>query len=612
MIEKREEENEEREKEEILTKLDVIGNGGWFLWKIFFLCTIPSIFNGLHLTSYIYLAEVPVHWCHVTELSESNWTDEQIRMISSPVGSNESSCEYYNWDYEMISKMNVSEALEEYGGENSNREKPELIPCSRYDYEKGLSSMVIDHDLVCERTALKSMIQVSLSLGKFTGAFLFGVLSDKYGRKLSFLLGCLIYVVSGPLVAFAGNYSMIVAGRIGLGAACSGIYNSAFVILSEIASKKKRAALGILYNMSYPLGQMIIPLIAFFFRDWRTLQLIISVPSILIFAFYWMLPESPRWLLLKNRKEEASLMIEKIYSNQVKNDDDKGRSDVMKKNGGDGDDEEQVMREMKGKKQKNGSISSDKKNFQTDKKNETGNETKDEAEDDKGKYWKNVCSTLNQLVQLLKYFELRSRLFIILTSWCICSLSYYALALNVDNFLTNRYVYGFVTGLVEIPSYVLPLPLLKFFGRRQTSIALFYLGGFALLTILIIPRHEDVVLLFVASVGRLCASAVFAVVILHTTELFPTLLRNTAIGCCSTAAHIGSMSAPLIVDILGAYAWFIPSTLCGIVTLLAGTMIFLLPETKNKPLPETVEDVVKAPKSDRIGFHQICPSDLRH
>ena len=90
------------------------------------------------------------------------------------------------------------------------------------------------HDLVCERTALKSMIQVSLSLGKFTGAFLFGVLSDKYGRKLSFLLGCLIYVVSGPLVAFAGNYSMIVAGRIGLGAACSGIYNSAFVIRENV------------------------------------------------------------------------------------------------------------------------------------------------------------------------------------------------------------------------------------------------------------------------------------------------------------------------------------------------------------------------------------------
>lgn len=113
-------------------------------------------------------------------------------------------------------------------------------------------------------------------------------------------------------------------------------------------------------------------------------------------------------------------------------------------------------------------------------------------------------------------------------------------------------------------------------------------------------------MLIVASVGRLCASGVFAVVILHTTELFPTLLRNTAIGSGSTAAHIGSMSAPFIVDLLGAYAWFIPSTVCGIATLLAGTLIFLLPETKNKPLLDTVDQILLAPESDKTGFHQIC------
>lgn len=86
------------------------------------------------------------------------------------------------------------------------------------------------YDLVCERTTLKSMIQISLSMGKFLGAVLFGIISDKYGRKLSFLLGCFIYTVSGPLVAFAVNYSMIVSGRIGLGAASMGIYTSAYVI----------------------------------------------------------------------------------------------------------------------------------------------------------------------------------------------------------------------------------------------------------------------------------------------------------------------------------------------------------------------------------------------
>lgn len=172
------------------------------------------------------------------------------------------------------------------------------------------------------------MIQVSLSFGKFLGALFFGVLSDKYGRKMSFFVGCLIYMVSGPMVAFAFNYSMVVAGRIGLGAANSGIYNSAFVIrklaenffskfkrnyyylfiywffyalwtfsVSEIASKKRRAVLGILYNMSYPLGQMIVPLIAYLCRDWRMLQIIISVPAVLIFAFYW-------WELIKKRKKK--------------------------------------------------------------------------------------------------------------------------------------------------------------------------------------------------------------------------------------------------------------------------------------------------------------------
>ncbi|KAK6621085.1 hypothetical protein RUM43_011391 [Polyplax serrata] len=567
MTEKKEESGDEAD--ELLERLEVIGNGGWFLWKIFLLCTIPSILNGLNLTSYVYLAEVPTHWCDIPALESSNWTEEQIRLISSSGGSNQSSCSYYNWDYNSLAKMDFLDALS-YVQKNP---RPELVPCSTYRYAGGLSSMVIDYDLVCERTTLKSMIQISLSMGKFLGAVLFGIISDKYGRKLSFLLGCFIYTVSGPLVAFAVNYSMIVSGRIGLGAASMGIYTSAYVILTEIASKKRRAVLGMLNNMSYPLGQMIISLLAFLFRDWRTLQL---------------MPESPRWLILKGRREEAGRIINKIYETSGK----KSESDL----------EIQVMREAK---PKNATIKT------PEGKGDGGDAqlvsvTTQPENSQKLSIGQKIIQTLSQVVLLLKYSELRGRLMIVLVAWCVCSLCYYTLAINVDNFLTDRYLYGFISGLVEIPSYILPLPLLRFFGRRQTSIGLFYVGGLALLAILAIPRQEDILLLVVASLGRLCASAVFAVVILHSTELFPTLLRNTAIGCCSTAAHIGSMSAPLIVDILGAYAWFIPSTVCGVVTVLAGTMIFLLPETKDKPLPDTTDDIVNAKKCDQMGFHQIC------
>lgn len=93
----------------------------------------------------------------------------------------------------------------------------------------------------------------------------------------------------------------------------------------------------------------------------------------------------------------------------------------------------------------------------------------------------------------------------------------------------------------------------------------------------------------VAMFGRTCISAVFAVVILHTAELFPTNLRSSAIGTSSTMAHIGSISAPYIADILGSLAWFIPTTICGITAILAGLLVLALPETKNVRFDETDE-----------------------
>lgn len=90
--------------------------------------------------------------------------------------------------------------------------------------------------------------------------------------------------------------------------------------------------------------------------------------------------------------------------------------------------------------------------------------------------------------------------------------------------------------------------------------------------------------------GRMCISAVFVVVILHTAELFPTTIRSSAIGTSSTMAHVGSISAPYIVDGLGALTWFIPSTICGACSILAGLLVLGLPETEHAELNETVEE----------------------
>jgi len=54
----------------------------------------------------------------------------------------------------------------------------------------------------------------------------------------------------------------------------------------------------------------------------------------------------------------------------------------------------------------------------------------------------------------------------------------------------------------------------------------------------------------IGMIGKFLISMTFAIAYLYTAELFPTIVRNVAVGTASTFARIGSMSAPYIVDLL--------------------------------------------------------------
>ena len=98
--------------------------------------------------------------------------------------------------------------------------------------------------------------------------------------------------------------------------------------------------------------------------------------------------------------------------------------------------------------------------------------------------------------------------------------------------------------------------------------------------------------------GRFGITSVYAIVTLHTAELFPTEIRNTALGINSTLASIGSMISSYIVDILGLIYWYIPTTICGISAILAGLLSLFLPETKGKILNDLVSQETAEKKMD--------------
>lgn len=93
----------------------------------------------------------------------------------------------------------------------------------------------------------------------------------------------------------------------------------------------------------------------------------------------------------------------------------------------------------------------------------------------------------------------------------------------MNNFSTNRYIYVLVMGLTEIPAYLIPTPILMMIGRRLGSEILYIVAALCLLCILVIPTSETDVIILISLIGRFSASAAYGIVILYSSELFPTV-----------------------------------------------------------------------------------------
>lgn len=159
------------------------------------------------------------------------------------------------------------------------------------------------------------------------------------------------------------------------------------------------------------------------------------------------------------------------------------------------------------------------------------------------------------------------------------------------------YVIG--TAVVDSVSYGFNLLLLRNVGRRWNLSISFGLAGICYLTLLVVSVQYGGLRLTLAMIGRLCVCSAYSVISLYAAELFPTEVRSSAVGACSTLAHFGSMSAPFVVDFLGRIAWFIPTTICGAMLFMAAVLVFFNPETSKSELRDFVDDaaevVSKAP-----------------
>lgn len=420
--------------------------------------------------------------------------------------------------------------------------------------------------------------------GVFVGCIVWGWASDKFGRRPTMLVAIVIQILATIITAFSVNYIMFIFFRFLVAFSVSGVFECGFVLVCEICGPKFRAPFGILTQFPFGIGAAIMPLIAYFVREWMKLQLCISVPCVCLLSYYWFVPESPRWLISKGRFDEALKILKGgAKTNKMTMPPDNEILDMMEKVKQQSEEDEE----------------------------EAANPTT---------LGEKALDAFKEIINLVRTPEMRKRTLNVFFSWLVVAMVYYGLSFNTKNLGGNRYLSSFVSGFVEVPAVVVILPALAKFGRVKCYCGTFISGGVCcgLVAILSFALEKGTHVwapVTIAMIGKFLISMTFAIAYLYTAELFPTSVRNVAVGAASTFARIGSMSAPYIVDLLGNIHAGIPVIIFGIFATMAGLLSLMLPETLNRKMPESVAEVERSAKKNYYDAEELntvrVPSNMQ-
>ncbi|XP_047735277.1 solute carrier family 22 member 12 isoform X3 [Prionailurus viverrinus] len=174
--------------------------------------------------------------------------------------------------------------------------------------------------------------------------------------------------------------------------------------------------------------------------------------------------------------------------------------------------------------------------------------------------------------------------------WFAFGFTFYGLALDLQALGSDIFLLQVLIGVVDIPAKIGTLLLLNRLGRRSTQVASLVLAGLCVLANMLVPHELGALRSSLAVLGLGGLGAAFTCISIYTGELFPTVLRMTAVGLGQMAARAGAILGPL-VRLLGAHGRSLPLLVYGAVPVLSGLAALLLPETQSLPLPDTVQDV---------------------
>uniref|UniRef100_A0A8C5SGB2 Solute carrier family 22 member 3 n=1 Tax=Laticauda laticaudata TaxID=8630 RepID=A0A8C5SGB2_LATLA len=504
--------------------LEHIGEFDLYQKRVFFvLCLLSAAFTPIYV-GIVFLGFTPEHRCQTAGLLEltakCGWSLEEELNHTFPKKETQgdafiSQCQRYNVDWN-VSGFNCTNPINFFTADSNISHIPIVACQDGWIYDFHGSSIVTEFNLVCKDAWKLDLFQSCVNVGFFLG-------SNKF-------------YLAGILVAVVPSYTWVMVFRLIQGLVSKGGWLTGYILIAEFVGLNYRRTVGIVYQMAFSVGLLILAAVAYVIPHWRWLQLAVTLPNFFFLLYYWCLPESPRWLISQQENDKALKIIKRIA---------KGNQKKLPPS----------MEKLQPEEEIN------------DKPNPS-------------------------FTDLVRTPQIRKHTLILMYTWFTSAAVYQGLIMHLGIGGGNIYLDFFYSALVEFPAAIILIVTVDRIGRRYPWAVANFMTGIACLITNIFNIFSDLYWLKMtaACFGRLGITMCYEMVCLVNAELYPTFLRNLGVLVCSSMSDIGGIITPFIVYRLANIWHELPLIVFAVIGLVDGGLVLLLPETKGKTLPETIDD----------------------
>lgn len=370
-------------------------------------------------------------------------------------------------------------------------------------------------------------------LGMLAGAWGFGRLADRIGRRKVLIVTVLIDAVFGMASVFAPDFTLLLALRLLTGIGVGGTLPVDYAMLAEFLPTRRRGRWLVALEGFWAVGTLAVALAAWAAnllageQAWRWLFAATALPALVGFWLRLWLPESPHYLLHSGEERQARAVLDRIAASN-------GRQPTAAP----------------------------------------------------------LIAAPSPRTRLrdLVGTDLRRRTLLILCAWLLVSTAYYGVFIWLPGRLVTE-GYGFVRGygflvllaLAQLPGYALAAIGIETIGRRPTLVA--FLGASAAGCLLFAVAEQPAWIATSLLAMSFAFLGAWGGLYAYTPELYPTSLRATGLGVAGATTRVGALLAPSAIGLLIGASFALAIGLFAVLLLLAALAVACIDvETRGRPL----------------------------